>query len=368
MIFGKRFPFYKMKNEKPRILVIDDDLPILDCVRMSLQTEKDYTVTTMSDPVKALKLFYENDFAVVISDVKMGRLSGLDILKAVREYDDRIPVVLITGSSDEETMRRSIHMGVYEFLKKPFEISNLIVTVRQALEAHKLRMQNSRYEHELKSLVQERTAELLDTKAKLERSYLNTIHVMVNAMEVKDIYTLGHSERVTAIAVGLGKAVGLNIDELRELRIGALLHDLGKIGVISDVLNKAQSLTDSEYDIIKQHPIAGAKIVGPLGLPDTVSKIILQHHEWYNGEGYPYGLKGKDIHLYARIVSVADSFDAMTSKRVYRSNIDYGRATQEIYKNRSKQFDPEIGKILHENRELVLGVLSSKISLNDMLE
>lgn len=349
-------------------MVIDDDISILDCVRLSLKNEKDYTVTTMHDPEQALEMIYEGGISTVISDVKMGKLSGLDILKAVREYDDRIPVVLITGSSDEEVMRKSIHLGVYEFLKKPFEISDLIVTVRQALEAHQLRVQNSKYKDKLKTLVLERTAELMETKAKLERSYLNTIHVMVNAMEVNDTYTLGHSERVTAISVGLGKVMDFSLEDLREIRIGALLHDLGKIGVMSNVLNKEQSLTDSEYDIIKRHPIAGAKIVDPMGLPKTVSKIILQHHEWYNGEGYPYGLKGEDIHLFARIVSVADSFDAMTSKRKYRSNLDYGRAAQEIYRNRGQQFDPEIGRIFYENRQQVLSVLTNKIALDDLLE
>lgn len=252
-----------MRKEKPRILVIDDDIAILDCIRMSLQHERDYTVSTVNDPQQALQMIYDNDFATVISDVVMTKLSGLDILKAVRAYDDKIPVILITGSCDEETMRQSIRLGVYEFLKKPFEISDLIVTVRQALETHQLRVQNSEYKDRLQSLVLERTVELMETRAKLENSYLNTIHVMVNTLEVNDIYTLGHSERVTAIAVGLGKAAGLSLEELRELRIGALLHDLGKIGVMSDVLNKEQSLTNIEYDTIKRHPIIGAKIVAP---------------------------------------------------------------------------------------------------------
>ncbi len=348
--------------------MIDDDLATLDCIRLSLQNERDYTVTTVSDPEQALQMIYENDFAAVISDVKMGRINGLDILKAVREYDGKIPVILITGSCDEETMRRSINLGVYEFLRKPFEISELIITVRKALEANKLRIQNQDYKDNLQTLVLERTAELLKTKAMLESSYLNTIHAMVNAMEINDIYTLGHSERVTAIAIGLGKAAGLSLNDLRELRIGALLHDLGKIGVISNVLNKEQTLTDSEYDLIKRHPIAGAKIVEPIGLPPAVGKIIVQHHEWFDGGGYPYGLKGEAIHFLARIVSVADSFDAMTSKRKYRSNLDVSSAVQEVYNNRGKQFDPDFGRIFYDNSELVLSILQNKISITDLLE
>lgn len=357
-----------MEKEKPRVLVIDDDLAILDCIRLSLQQEKAYTVAAVSDPGKALQMIYENDFATVISDVQMGKMSGLDILKAVREHDDKIPVVLITAYTDAEIMRSAIHLGVYEFLNKPFNISDLILTVRQALETYQLRVRNSECENNLKILVLERTAELLDARSKLEHSYLNTILVMVKAIEVNDLYTSGHSERVTAISLGLGKAMGLSFAELRELRIGAILHDLGKIGVLSNVLNKEHSLTDSEYDSIKRHPIAGAKIVEPMGLPEPVCKIILQHHEWYNGEGYPYGLKGNDIHPYARIVSVADSFDAMTSIRKYRKNLDFGRAAQEIYDKRSLQFDPEVGRIFYENRGQVLSVLESKMALKDLLQ
>lgn len=365
---GRGPPLIDMKKEKPRILVIDDDPAFLDCMRLSLQHEKDYTVTTVSDPEQALQMIYDNNFATVISDVQMGKLSGLDILKAVRKYDSKIPVILITGCCDEETMRNSIHLGVYDFLRKPFEISALIITVKQALEANRLSVENKEYENKLKTLVLERTAELLETKNKLEHSYLNTILAMVNAMEVNDTYTLGHSERVTAISLGLGKAMELSFQELRELRIGAILHDLGKIGVMSNVLNKEQGLTESEYDIIKCHPITGAKIVKPLGLPEAVSKVILQHHEWYNGKGYPYGLKGKDIHLHARIVSIADSFDAMTSQRKYRCNMDYGRAAKEIYNSRNLQFDPEISDIFQDHQEQVLTVLRSKVALNDLLE
>jgi len=357
-----------MNKTKPRILVIDDDLSILDCIRLSLKQERAYSIEVSQDPEIALQMVYDRDFAVVISDLTMPHLSGLDVLKAVREYDEKIPVILITGSSDENAMRRAIHLGVYEFLKKPFEISDLIVTVQQAVEANQLRIQNDLYKRKLKSLVIERTAELMEIRGKLENSYLNTIHVMVNAMEANDVYTRGHSERVTAIAVGLGKVLGLSLKELRELRIGALLHDLGKIGVISNVLSKPQSLTDTEFDIIKQHPITGAKIIEPIGLPESVTKIILQHHEWYNGEGYPYQQKGEDIHLFARIVSVADSFDAMTSQRLYRDKLDFERAAQEIKNNLELQFDPVIGKIFYDNIDLVLSSLKGEISLNDLLE
>ncbi len=357
-----------MDKNKIQILVIDDDVAVLDCVRLSLQNIGPYQVSVCENPAEALELLRTNSFATVISDVNMPGISGLDILESVSQIDSKIPVILITGNTEPDTMRRAIHLGVYEFLKKPFEMSDLAVTVKQSVETNRLKIQNEQYRNHLETLVQQRTIELFAAKSKLERSYLNTIHAMVNAMEVNDIYTRGHSERVTAIAMRLGKLLQLNIDELRQLRIGALLHDLGKIGIISGVLNKEQSLTESEYNSIKQHPIIGAKIIDPIGLPDTISKIILQHHEWANGEGYPYGIMLDDIHPLSRIVSVADSFDAMTSQRPYRRNLEYSKAAEEVANNLERQFDPTVGKLFFDNQRQVLSVLKDKDALKDLLQ
>lgn len=357
-----------MEKKKEKILVIDDDTAVLNCIKLSLQDLGHYSITVCDDPKQALQILQTQDFATVISDVNMPVISGLDILKEVKLIDEKLPVILITGNTETEILRQAIHLGVYEFLKKPFEMSDLIIMVKQAVETHQLRVQNEQYRNHLESLVQQRTLELFAAKSKLEKSYLNTIHAMVNAMEVNDLYTRGHSERVTAISMRIGKILKLSIDELRQLRIGALLHDLGKIGIISNVLNKEQSLTDTEYALIKQHPIIGAKIIGPIGLPDTISKIILQHHEWANGGGYPYGIALDDIHPLARIVSVADSFDAMTSMRPYRSNISYQDAVNEISLNIQKQFDPLVGTTFTENQRNILSVLKDKDALKDLLQ
>lgn len=357
-----------MEYQKHNVLVIDDDSSILDCIRLSLSTTKEYNVHGYNNPEEGLEALKIINFACVISDVNMPNMSGLDVLKAVTDYDEKIPVILITGNTDTDIMRRAIHLGVYEFLKKPFEMNDLIVTVKQAVQKNQLLIQNEMHKFHLETLVQQRTIELFAAKSKLEQSYLNTILAMVNAMEVNDIYTRGHSERVTAIAMGLGKALKLSAEELRQLRIGALLHDLGKIGVISNVLNKEQSLTPTEFDIIKQHPIIGAKIIGPIGLPDAVHNIILQHHEWYNGQGYPYGIANSEISYLARIVSVADSFDAMTSQRPYRRNVEFTKAAQEVYDNIDAQFDPEIGKLFYNYHSQVLSVLKDRSALKDLLQ
>ncbi|HNQ44138.1 MAG TPA: response regulator, partial [Candidatus Cloacimonadota bacterium] len=357
-----------MKTMKKNILVIDDDKAMLDCIRLSMDAFTEYRITTCNNPLEALAMLEDTEFSTIITDIDMPQISGLDVLKTVSENYPNIPVILITGSSEPETMRKAIHLGVYEFLKKPFEISDLLVTVKQGVEKNHLMIQNEMYKNHLETLVDQRTQELYQAQQKLETGYLNTIHAMVNAMEANDIYTRGHSERVTAISIGLGKVMEIPSIDLQNLRIGALLHDLGKIGIVSNVLNKEQSLTKSEYDIIKQHPTIGAKIISPIGLPQDVHNIILQHHEWFNGSGYPNGFSGEAISLLARIVSIADSFDAMTSKRPYRRNLEYKSAFQEIINNLFVQFDPTIGKTFIDHQKDILQVLTSQTAMNDLLQ
>jgi putative nucleotidyltransferase with HDIG domain len=190
---------------------------------------------------------------------------------------------------------------------------------------------------------------------------------MVNAMEANDIYTRGHSERVTVLSLMLGKLLKLNNDELKLLRIGALLHDLGKIGIYNTLLNKEQALTLTEYEVMKQHPVIGEKIIGPIGLPGEVHDIILQHHEWFGGGGYPYGKKGKAISHLARIVTIADSYDAMTSRRAYRHNLDPLSASLEIRDKTGVQFDPDFGQLFYENYRYIIEPISHPPAIQELL-
>ncbi|MCK9556933.1 MAG: response regulator [Candidatus Cloacimonetes bacterium] len=357
-----------MLEEKARVLIIDDDLPILDSIRMGLKNCHNLLVDVCEDPSEALSLLKNNEYQTVISDVAMPVISGLDILKAVSQGNPELPVILITGYADTDMMREAIHYGVYEFLKKPFEMDELLMTLNKALETYRLRIQNKAYKDHLESLVTQRTIELFDANNKLQKSYLNTIHAMINAMEVNDIYTRGHSERVTAMSMRMGKLLGLETKELILLRIGALLHDLGKIGIVSNVLSKEHRLTENEYNAIKQHPLIGARIIDPIGFPETVGKIILQHHEWANGEGYPYGIKLNDIHPLARIVSVADSVDAMTSRRPYSRNLDFQGATEEVLNNINRQFDPIVGRIFFANNQQIHNFTKDTNAIKEMLQ
>ncbi|MDY0151442.1 MAG: response regulator [Candidatus Cloacimonas sp.] len=354
-------------EDKKHILAIDDDLAMLDCIRMSLSSETNYHVTVCNAPYEAIQLVQTRKFNVVLSDITMPGISGLEVLSSIGKIDPNLPVILMTGESNAVKMRTAIQLGAFDFLRKPFEIAELHITVKQALQKNQLLIQNEDYRMNLESLVEQRTMELLAAKVKLEKHYLNTIRAMVNAMEASDIYTRGHSERVTVISIMIGKLVGLDSEELKILRIGALLHDLGKIGIYSPLLNKDQALTQSEYEVIKQHPIIGERIISPIGLPEEVHDIILQHHEWYGGGGYPYGKKGEEISRLARIVTVADSYDAMTSQRAYRMNLDPLSATMEIRDKVNEQFDPELGVLFYNNYRTIIEPMQSKPATKELL-
>ncbi len=356
-----------MNKTRTNVLVIDDDPAVLDCLRMSLNNSGNYRPVCCADALSGMEELNTQDFSVVIADVMMPRMSGLELLAWINANRPNIPVVLITGESQKEIMLQAIHHGVYDFLHKPFSLTTLHKTVNQAVQKHDLMVQNEQYKNHLESLVELRTHELNQARMMLEKSYLNTIRAMVNAIEVNDIYTRGHSERVTAISLLLGQALEVNADDMHVLRIGALLHDLGKIGITSTVLKKDQNLTPTEYDSMKQHPIIGAKIIDPIGLPKTVSEIILQHHEWYNGSGYPNGIDHSKIHPLTSIVAVADSFDAMTSKRNYRDKLDYVDAVKEVLRHKGVQFDPLVAEALFNCQMQVFQALKTPKMIRDLL-
>ncbi len=350
-----------------RILVIDDETVMLDCIKENLDYISELEVVVSSDPRQALELLESSDFKTIITDINMPQLSGLQLLKQVADKDDKIPVILITCFGDLNKMRTAIQLGAFDFLRKPFDMSELLVAVKQALEKNELLIQNELYQQNLELLVHKRTLELSEAKNKLEKHYLNTMHAMVNAIEANDIYTRGHSERVTAISLLIGRELGLGTEEKKQLRIGTILHDLGKIGIYKPIWDKADKLSEHEYQEMKQHPLIGARIIDPIGLPKAVHDVILQHHERIDGTGYPLGIPDAEISLLAKIAAVADAFDAMTSQRSYRQQADFLTASQEIHRNLDTQFDAYVGKVFCERIDEVVTLLSDPEALKSEL-
>jgi len=348
-----------MNMKKKKILVIDDEKSILDLIRQVLSENNEYELYLTDDAREALALLRAGKFNVVISDIRMPNLDGLSLLELISGIDSMIPVILMTGFAETEIMQRAIKLGVYDFLRKPFTLIDLIFSVRRAVQKNELLLQNENYKAHLENLVQQRTLELFSAKSKLERNFINTLNVMVNAIEASDIYTRGHSERVTVISMLFGKHVSLPAGDLKLLRIGSLLHDLGKIGIYRSILTKDITLSEDEYTMMKEHPVIGAKIVHPIGFPQEVNDIILQHHEWCNGEGYPYGIKQDTTSYLARVVSIADAFDAMISQRPYRQRLSHEEASLEITNQVGIQFDPDLSKAFCELLPRITQAVSS---------
>ncbi len=328
-----------------RILVIDDDHEMLKIVARILEEVPELEISCSSEPGQALNLLRERKFNVVLTDIIMPGLSGMDLLEQVSLLDADIQVILMTGFDNNSNMRRAVQLGAFDFLRKPFSAAELVLAVQQALNKNRLILQNKDYRDNLEQKIEARTIELLHAKNQLESLYIKTIRSLINAIEVTDSFTAGHSERVTLISVCLGKLLHLSSEELQILQIGAMLHDLGKIGKISTIVSKHSRVSPLEYNKIKDHPHHGARILAPLDLPQAVHDIILQHHEWVNGSGYPNGLKADQISFLAKIVSVADSYDAMTSKRPYRANLSPQEAAKEIRSLAGTQFDPVISEL-----------------------
>jgi len=322
-----------------RILLVDDDTAILTILETMLTKRYKYKVDTAKDSDAALQLIRENAFDLVISDINMPGMDGLELMEHILRRDPHMPVILITGYADVKTMQTAIRLGVYDFLRKPFNMEELHVSVKQAIHKRKLSQENEKYTSNLEILLQEKATELFEVNRQLERNFVQTVLAMINALEASDVYTKGHSERVTSYSVMIGQEMNLPRDQIKLLRIGAVLHDLGKIGIYQTLLNKPSRLSDDELDIIRQHPVIGEKILRPIELPDVIRHIVLQHHERIDGSGYPHQLKKHEISPLAKIVAVADAFDAMTSGRPYRQSISKDKALQEIHTCAGTQFE-----------------------------
>lgn len=363
-----------MSNNKSasqsRILVVDDDPSMLELIGSALTTRENYNVVLASDSESALIYLEKEKFNVVISDINLPGMNGLELLSRINIIDAKTPVILITGFAEISTMQAAIKLGVFDFLKKPFSLSELQISVKQAVQKHELLLQNEEYTQELERLVAVKAKELYEANRLLELNFVRTVLAMINALEACDIYTRGHSERVTNISLIIGQTMNMSSSEIKALGTGAVFHDLGKIAIFPGILNKPATLTNEELSLIKQHPMIGEKIIRPIALDDDIINIVSQHHERYDGNGYPHGLKSHDISVMAKIVAIADSYDAMTSTRSYREVFNHSQAYDEIKKCSGSQFDPIVVEYFlkaadkHDFRTLETPPLDSFLTLS----
>ena len=319
------------KSNGYKIIVVDDESGIIDSLSIFLK-RSGYDFTGVTDPMEAIEKVRNEHFDLMILDFIMTPIHGDQVVEEIRKFNKELYILLLTGHKDLapplETIRR---LDIQGYCEKSDKFDQLLLLIESGIKA--ISQMN---------LIKKINAELKDTYEKLEKSYMESIQTLRYTVEAKDVYTRGHSDRVSEYAVLIGQKLGLSEDDLRNLQIGGLFHDVGKIGVPDSILLKPGKLTDDEYSEIKNHPTIGAHILSSATIFAPLLPIVKHHHERYDGHGYPSKLSGDDIPYLARITAVADTFDAMTSKRVYRGELDLDFVKSEIANCKGSQFDPQV--------------------------
>jgi putative nucleotidyltransferase with HDIG domain len=331
-----------------RILVVDDEEAIREIVA-SMLTTAGYACKHAGSGIEALAVLTSGEeFELMLSDLMMADLDGIGLLERTKEKYPDMPVVMVTAVHDISVALAAIRNGAYDYLLKPFEREQLLNTVSRALENRRLKMENRIYQTNLESLVEARTNQLQAAMASLERSYDITLEALGDALDLKDRETEGHSKRVTAFTIAIARAMGLPREQINTIARGAFLHDIGKMAIPDRILNKPGKLEPDEFTIMREHAYHGYQIVKKIPFLSEASDIVYSHQERFDGSGYPRGLKGEEIPLGARIFSVADTLDAITSDRPYRAAQSLEAARVEIAKWSGRQFDPDVVKVFLE--------------------
>jgi putative nucleotidyltransferase with HDIG domain len=329
----------------PRILIVDDEVEITEILADLLSD--DYKCLKAASAEQALDLLGQNQFQLVISDITMPGMSGLDMIPHVKQLSPDTVVVMISGMQTVESAIGALRLGAFDYLMKPFDLRQVEAVVKRALEHHDLVVAKQRYENHLEELVEQRTVELDRALNSLEGAYRSTLKALTAALETRDSETHGHSERVVSYSLRLGREYGLNSEQMKALEFGSLLHDIGKIGVPDSILRKPAKLTEEEWVRMREHPVHGQQILRGIEFLQGAARVVAQHHEQWNGTGYPLRLRGEEIDINARIFAVADAFDAITSDRVYRRGKSYEAAAQELDDWAGRQFDPKVVEAFH---------------------
>jgi len=318
-----------------RCLVVDDE-PHLRSILARLLTEEGFVCRQAGNGQEALRELERESADLIVSDIRMPEMDGMQLLPELRRRWPDAAVVMVTAVSDVRSAIWCLTQGALDYVAKPFQVEDVQARVRQALEKRRLILENRDYQENLERKVEAQAR-------RIEELFVVGVQSLAHALEAKDPYTRGHSARVATYATAVARAMRLDGDLLEDLRIGAELHDVGKIGVRESVLNKPSKLSEDEYLHIMEHTVIGERILTPL-LKDRprILHIVRSHHERLDGGGLPDGLKGDAIPLTARIVTVVDAFDAMTTGRAYRPPIPMQEVVQELRKESGRQFDPEI--------------------------
>jgi len=323
------------------ILVVDDEEAIREVVSTMLES-KGYRCTAVQNGRAAQDQVKRTTPDLVLSDMIMPEMDGIKLLEWMRQYDPDVPVIMVTAIHDISTALEAIRRGAYDYILKPFEKDQLFLGVGRALQHRRLVIENRSYQRSLEQEVEERTAQLRGALAQLEQSYDDTLEALGSALDLKDAETEGHCQRVTAFCISIAKTMPVPNPYLPVLARAAFLHDIGKMAIPDGILRKPGPLNDDEKQIMRKHCEIGYNMLIRIPFLRDAAEIVLAHQEFYDGSGYPRGLKGDQIPLGARIFTIADSLDAMISDRPYRRALPMSHAREEIKRCSGSQFDPAV--------------------------
>ncbi len=342
------------------ILVVDDEKPIRSALEKFL-TVKGYEVTTAASGEDALDILQRQKIACLLLDVKMPGLSGIDLVPKVLDIEPNAAVLMLTAVNDATTASLCMQRGAMEYLTKPIDLEDLDRAVQRALKRRDTLMETDELNQWLKEEVAIRTAELRRERANLQRISVATLEVLVNALEAKDPYSRGHSARVADFSAMVAAELEMSDEDVEAVRTAGRLHDIGKIGIREEILDKQGPLTDEEYEHVKQHVVVGSQILAPLTHLKEIIQYVRSHHERWDGHGYPDGLKGEEIPIGARIIGAVEIYDALTSSRPYQEKMSPGFAIERM----RDLMGTSIAEDVYRALEAVVGRRQTLVFLDD---
>ncbi len=344
----------------PKILLVYDDEVMARYIKEKLATNSGFEVGIDLGTEAGLNTFKKGGFDIVIVRFGMPHLGTADFIREIRKIDLDVIIIVFTDTADTVISKQMSELGVYDFISKPVNIDKLLFIIKKGMELRSLLVANRRLMRGLQEQnsslqkqniilagrVEDSTKNLTKLYEDLRNTYMRTIKVLAHAIDARDHYTHSHSENVAKYAVVIAEEMKLSVKEISLIRDACELHDLGKIGIEDKILSKPSGLTPEEWIDVKRHPMTGAQILEPLAFLNGVTELVKQHHERYDGTGYPQGIKGENILLGARIIHLADAYDSMCSPRAYRKiPLTKEETIAEIKKNSGTQFDPQIVEI-----------------------
>lgn len=361
-----------------RVLLIDDEPSVCALLHEALGREG-YACQSAKSGEEALELLERESFDLIISDLRMPGISGLELLKKFRARCPRSALIVVTGVDDIRVSIEAMKEGASDYLVKPFHLDIVVGSVARALETRRLELELENYRQRLEQMVEDRTKQLQTAMKRIEMTYDETLEALGAALDLRDTETAGHSRRVSEYSIEMARIHGCSSEQLKQIARGSYLHDIGKIGIPDAILLKPGKLTGDETLVMQAHVRIGYDLVSRIAFLAPAAEIVLTHQERYDGTGYPQGLVGEEIPLGARVFSVADTMDAMTSDRPYRRALPFEAARAEIIRESGRQFDPRIVSIflsilpeVWENIRLqvagqrpLLGTLSARAALDD---